>query len=283
MIAAKATLGRLADGKHGAADIKIRRMDFELPDDIPELWYANDPYRTLLLMALSGTFPEAERYFVDSVRAFKDQVADPELQKAIRGFIGQEAHHAKEHRVLNDMMERKGYPMAKIAAFVKRGLTLWHTRLSPQRQMAMTCALEHFTAILADQFLENRAEFDEMDPRVAKIWAWHAVEEVEHKAVVFDVFRATVDDEWIRRSQMAMNTVTFLVTISFHFVGLMRAGGQLGNVKAWLGGIDFLWGRPGIFRRLIPAYLEYYRRDFHPWQHDNRALVERIRQEFGIE
>jgi uncharacterized protein len=283
MIAAKATLGRPADGQHAATDIKVRRMGFELPDDIPELWYANDPYRTLLLTALSGTFPEAERYFVDSVRAFKDQVTDPELQKAIRGFIGQEAHHAKEHRVLNDMMERKGYPMSKIDAFVKRGLTHCRKRISPQRQMAMTCALEHFTAILANQFLQNRAEFDEMDPRVAKIWAWHAVEEIEHKAVAFDVFRATVDDEWIRRSQMAMNTVTFFVTTSFHLIGLMRAGGQLGNVKAWLGGIDFLWGRPGIFRRLIPAYLEYYRRDFHPWQHDNRALVERIQKEFGIE
>ena len=183
---------------NSAADIKVRRMDFEFPDDIPEFWYANDPYRTLLLTALSGTFPEGERFFVDSVRQFQDQVTDPELKKAIRAFIGQEAHHSKEHRVLNEMMERKGYPLSKIDAFGKRGLAYLRKRLSPQRQLAMTCALEHFTAILADQLLNNREEFlDKMDPRVAKIWAWHAIEETEHKAVAFDVFRATVDDEFL--------------------------------------------------------------------------------------
>jgi predicted metal-dependent hydrolase len=261
--------------------ITVRRMDFEFPDDIPEFWYAGDPYRTLLLTALSGTFPEGERYFVDSVRQFQDKVTDPELKAAIRAFIGQEAHHSKEHKVLNALMERKGYPMGKIDEIGRKGLTYLRKRLSPERQLAMTCALEHFTAILADQLLNNRAEFiDKMDPRVAKIWAWHAIEETEHKAVAFDVFKATVNDEWIRRSQMAINTVTFLMIASYHFIDLMRASGQAGKPKVWLSGINYFWGKPGIFRQLIPAYLQYYRRDFHPWQHDNRALVDSIKQEF---
>ncbi|MFZ5723815.1 MAG: metal-dependent hydrolase [Pseudomonadota bacterium] len=263
------------------AGIKVRRMDFEFPDDIPEFWYAGDPYRTLLLTALSGTFPEGERFFVDSVRHFQDQVSDPELKQAIRGFIGQEAHHSKEHKVLNELMARKGYPMHKIDNMVRGGMKFIRKRLSPERQLAMTCALEHFTAILADQLLANRAEFiDKMDPRVAKIWAWHAVEETEHKAVAFDVFRATVDDEWIRRSQMALNTVEFLFFSSLHFMQLMVKSGHMTDVKMWLGGLNYFWGKPGIFRQLIPAYLAYYKRDFHPWQHDNRDQVAAIKKEF---
>ncbi len=265
------------------ADIKVRRMDFQFPDDIPEFWFADDPFRTLLLTALSGTFPQGERFFVDSVRAFQDQVHDPELRMAIRAFIGQEAHHSKEHVVLNDMMERKGYAMSKIDEFGRKGLGWLRKRLPPQRQLAMTCALEHFTAILADQLLENRQAFiDQMDPRVAKLWAWHAVEETEHKAVAFDVFRTTVDDEWIRRSQMAINTVTFISIASFHFVQLMRESGRARDLKMWAGGLNFLWGSPGIFRQLIPAYFAYYKRDFHPWQHDNREAVEKIRREYDL-
>ena len=264
-----------------AASIKVRHMDFEFPDDIPEFWFANDPYRTLLLTGLSGTFPAGERFFVDSVRHFQDQVKDPELRAAIRGFIGQEAHHSKEHHVLNAFMERKGYPVSKIDEFSTRGLKWLRKRLSPQRQLAMTCALEHFTAILADQLLKNRAEFiDRMDPRVAPIWAWHAVEETEHKAVAFDVFKATVDDEWIRRSQMALQTVEFMFFVNLHLVQLMRHSGRMGYLKMWAGAVNFLWGKPGILRQLLPAYLAYYRRDFHPWQHDNRAQVESIKQEF---
>ena len=123
------------------ADIKVRRMDFEFPDEIPEFWFANDPFRTLLLTGLSGTFPEGERFFVDSVRHFQAQVTDPALKAAIRGFIGQEAHHSKEHKVLNALMERKGYPVSRIERFSGKGLAFLRRRLSPQRQLAMTCAL----------------------------------------------------------------------------------------------------------------------------------------------
>ena len=261
--------------------IKVRRMDFAFSDDIPAFWFANDPFRTLLLTGLSGTFPAGERFFVDSVRHFQDQVQDPALRTAIRGFIGQEAHHSKEHLVLNAFMERKGYPVSRIEAFSERGLKWLRKRLSPQRQLAMTCALEHFTAILADQLLQNRAEFiDRMDPRVAPIWAWHAVEETEHKAVAFDVFRATVDDEWIRRSQMAIQTVEFLFFVNLHLMQLMTKSGRMTDLKMWAGAANFLWGKPGVLRQLLPAYLAYYRRDFHPWQHDNRAQVEAIKAEF---
>lgn len=267
--------------KSAVTGIKVRHMDFEFPDDISEFWFADDPFRSLLLTALSGTFPQGERYFVDSVRAFQDQVTDPELKMAIRAFIGQEAHHSKEHAVLNETMERKGYPMSKIDEFGRKGLGYLRKRLSPARQLAMTCALEHFTAILADQLLNNREEFlDRMDPRVAKLWAWHAIEETEHKAVAFDVFRATVDDEWVRRSQMVINTITFLTIASYHFVQLMRHSGRMGDLKMWAGGVNFLWGKPGIIRQLVPSYLQYYRRDFHPWQHDNRETVAAIRREF---
>ena len=272
------TAAQIAAKKSAGAAIKVRRMDFEFPDDIPEFWYANDPYRTLLLTALSGTFPQGERFFVEAVRQFQDQVTDPELKKAIRAFIGQEAHHSKEHAVLNAMMERKGYPMTKIDEFGQRGLSYLRKRLSPQRQLAMTCALEHFTAILADQLLANRAEFiDKMDPRVAKIWAWHAVEETEHKAVAFDVYTAVYGrgflPTFVRMMTMVITTIMFSLFTTLFQLRFLWRDGELLNLRAMFGFIGFLWWKPGPLRRMIPEYLDYYRPSFHPWDHDNRALI----------
>ena len=56
---------------HPEAGITVRRMDFEFRE-VPRYWADNDPHFTHLLNALSATFPEGERFFVDSVRLFQD-------------------------------------------------------------------------------------------------------------------------------------------------------------------------------------------------------------------
>ena len=38
-------------------------------------------------------------------------------------------------------------------------------------------------------------------------------------------------------------------------------------------GIDYLFINPGMLRRVFPAWLSFFRKDFHPWQHDNRDLI----------
>ena len=113
-----------------------------------------------------------------------------------------------------------------------------------------------------------------MDPRLAKLWAWHAIEEAEHKAVAFDLYKATVDDEMLRLRTMLKVTWFFILLNSVRTYKLMREGGQLFNLKAWAKGANVLWGRPGIFRKILPQYLDFFRRDFHPWQHNNMADLE---------
>ncbi len=261
-------------------DLKVRHMDFSFDSDIPEFWYDNDPFKTLLLAALSGGFPEGERFFIDSVRNYQEQITDPELRQAIRAFIGQEAHHSKEHKILNDFLESRGYPISRIDKSVGAAMRMYRKRLSPARQLAHTAAVEHFTALMAEKYLLDADELAKMDPRMAGIWAWHAIEETEHKAVAFDVYKTAVNDEWLRVSQMAICTVMFLGFSTYDFIDLMRHSGRQGDIKMWLKGVNYYWGTKGIFRKMIPDYLRYYRRSFHPWQHDSRAQVEAIKQRY---
>lgn len=261
-------------------DLKVRHMDFEFSEEIPEFWYDNDPFKTLLLAALSGGFPEGERFFIDSVRNYQEQITDPELRQAIRAFIGQEAHHSKEHKILNDFLESRGYPISRIDKGVGAAMRMYRKHLSPARQLAHTAAVEHFTALMAEKYLLDADELAKMDPRMAGIWAWHAIEETEHKAVAFDVYKTAVNDEWVRISQMAICTVMFLGFSTYDFIDLMRHSGRQGDIKMWLKGVNYYWGTKGIFRKMIPDYLRYYRRSFHPWQHDSRAQVEAIKQRY---
>lgn len=261
-------------------DLKVRRMDFEFSEDIPEFWFDNDPLKTLLLSAMSGGFPEGERFFIDSVRHFQDRVTDPALREAIRAFIGQEGHHSKEHKTLNDFFTRRGLPIDKIDRNVGIFMSWMRKNLSPERQLAHTVAVEHFTAILSELYMLNPETLARMDPRMATIWAWHAVEEAEHKAVAFDVYKATVNDEWIRVTEMMAVTLLFVGFTSYDVWRLLRRTGHAGDLKMWARGLNEMWGVPGHFRKMIPAYLSFYRRGFHPDDIDATAKLAGIKRQF---
>ncbi|MDL5452834.1 metal-dependent hydrolase, partial [Escherichia coli] len=73
-------------------------LDFGLSaDDIPKYWMAGDPYRTRVMDAIQASFPDGERYFISSVRAFRNRIQDPELLQAVKDFTMQEGQHGQVH------------------------------------------------------------------------------------------------------------------------------------------------------------------------------------------
>ncbi|HLV76347.1 MAG TPA: metal-dependent hydrolase [Marinobacter sp.] len=256
----------------------VRAPDFELPDDLPRYWWDNDPVKTLLLGALSASFPPGERFFIDSVRYYQDQITDPELKKAVRAFIGQEAHHSKEHQQMNGFLDQRGLGLKRLEREVQWFMDRMRKHFTPERQLAHTVAVEHFTALMAEEFLLKYDALEKMDPRMAPVWAWHAIEESEHKAVAFDVYKSVGGSEFTRITEMMFVSVIFPFFSTLHLVQLMKEDGQLGNLKSWAGALNYMWGKPGVFRKLIPSYLKYYSPRFHPWNQDARHLVEKAKK-----
>ena len=110
------------------------------------------------------------------------------------------------------------------------------------------------------------------------MWRWHAIEETEHKAVAYDVYREVVGDDW--RAYLRRVLVMLVVTVGFwsdvarfHF-RLVRADGGAGDFRGWWRLFRFQWITPGGMRRIWRLWLEYFRPGFHPWQLDNREYVE---------
>ena len=178
--------------------IQPRRMDFQFGPDVPRYWFAGSQFKSILLTALSCTFPEGERMFVRAVRHYQPTLRSAPLKEEVKGFIGQEAHHGNEHEAFNALMQSRGVPTAKVEKFVHNGIRWQEKHMSPERRLAKTCALEHFTAMLAEMMLENPAFFEGMHKDLLPLWVWHAVEESEHKSVAFDVYQEQVGDYWTR-------------------------------------------------------------------------------------
>lgn len=255
-----------------------------LPTTVPRDWCANDPFETTFLNALSLLFPEGERFFVDSVKQHKDLVTDPELSRAIVGFIGQEAMHGKEHRAFNELLVAHGYTEAPRVEKKLRGfLRLVRKTLSPRSQLAATCALEHFTAMLAEALLQDERMRDELDPSVRPLWLWHALEESEHKAVAFDVYIAARGGYVRRVSIMLLTTAVFFAAQALVHARLMATRRVLWKPWRWVRGATRFWIWPGYLTRLVPAYLAYFRPGFHPNDRDTRALLQSWQaQLFGV-
>lgn len=260
--------------------IPRRKLDLEFdPEVVPRSFHGGDEILTLMMCALSVVFPEGERFFVESVVRYKDRIDDPMLLEDVRGFAEQEGMHSKAHMAFNAMLVAQDLETARELEVQVKWLLRRARRLrTPEQQLAITCALEHITAIMGEQLLTNEEYQTEIDPSVRGLWLWHALEESEHRAVAFDVYQK-VDGAYGRRVRMmALATFGLMVFIGRAHLKMIAERGLLGDVRGLASAFDFFWLRGGRFRKLIPAYLEYYRRDFHPEQRDNRALLSEWRE-----
>ncbi len=261
----------------------VRRMDFSF-SETPKYWFYDDPFMSQFMNNLSSLFPYGEKFFVDSVRAVRDQVSEPQLKKDISAFIGQEAMHSKEHAAYNDYANAHDIDLERLELRIKI-LLEWVTRFSTKKhRLAATCALEHFTATMAEQLLKREDLTTQMnDPKLYQLWMWHAIEENEHKAVCYDVYQKVYGGYFTRTLVMLLTTVIFFGVIGWFQIHLLRKDGQLFNWRSWGFGLKKLFGpRNGFFTKLIGPYLDYYRPGFHPKDHDTEKLENRWRERLGF-
>jgi predicted metal-dependent hydrolase len=243
----------------------------------PRLWHGGRVEATAIYNALSTTFPKGEAFFVESVRAFRDG-APPKLAEEIRAFTTQEAIHSREHDAFNKRAADSGYDLNRLEAQVEKRLEVTRMR-PPVVSLAATMALEHFTAILARQLLADPRHLEGADEETAALWRWHALEEIEHKGVAYDTW-LNATRHWPRWKRWRLKlrvmlyvTRNFLVDRTAGALELMRQDGVTGP-RAWWLLLGYLWVKPGRFRKIAGAWFRYFLPGFHPWNQDDRALLE---------
>jgi predicted metal-dependent hydrolase len=263
--------------------INPRNREFDIDAALATDWAGGSPFITACYNSLSITFPAGEKFFIDSVRHFADNIIDPKLQQEIRGFCGQEGFHRREHQHYNESLCRqRGYDLEKLEGRILRRIN-WVTRVfSPLRRLAATAGLEHITAIFAEQMLGNPRWTANMPPVMRDLWRWHALEETEHKAVAFDVYKAVGGNEPIRKRALMIGSAHLLVHMLRGAIDMLRHDGQLWKWRTLRDAWSFLLGRDGLLRATRPAYMQYFKADFHPWNHgEQRELLQQWQAELG--
>ena len=255
--------------------LEVRNIEFDLNKQLSKDWLDNDPLKTAFFNALSMSFPAGERFFIDSVRHFRDKVKDPKLKQEISRFIGQEAMHSREHKKYNQMLcEARGYSQRTMEGRTEAAVRLGEKKLSPEGQLAMTCGVEHLTAILADKILKGWM-LSNVEPKIRSLWEWHAAEELEHKSVAFDVYMDIGGNYKARKRTLRIFTVNFLLDLLANTTYMLRKDKKLWKWSTLKSGFNFLFAKGGVLREMRSDYLMYFDPGFHPWDDDNRDLLER--------
>ena len=263
---------------HTPADlvIKPRNREHTIAQCLNHDWFDRNAFKTAWFNSMSITFPLGEKFFIDSVRHYTDRITDPKLQREIRSFCAQEGFHRREHQRYNQSLcEQRGYNLDYLERRLQKSIELTNRILSARQRLAATAALEHITAILASWSLNNdNPQRGLLEPPMQALWDWHAAEELEHKSVAFDVYRAIGGSEKMRRTALRRASFFLTVDVIVGMVHMLRRDGQFWRINTWRDGFRFLLGKQGMLRQIWPAYKDYFRADFHPWQQDTRKLLQ---------
>lgn len=255
-------------------DIPLRKPNLEFDASIPRHWMNGNAFATHFFNGLNLVFPDGERFFVKAVHDQLGRITDPVLLRQAKEFAAQEGQHANQHEKYFDCLRAQGY---EIDGFLRRfhRFFVWTNRWPAPLRLAMTAGAEHYTAVLGAGAIEEFDLLADADPTMRKLIVWHATEEVEHKAVAFDVLRATHPSYLLRIAGFVIATIA-LFGWSFAGTRMLLKQDRISRRdveaqrKLALARDD---GR-GL-ARIRAGVRAYFRRDFHPDEQDHLELARR--------
>ncbi|MFT5610522.1 MAG: putative metal-dependent hydrolase [Polaribacter sp.] len=283
---AKAELSPKVDIVGGQSSSKLnivpRRVRFNFSDINRADFHSNNAIISAFWVGLSATFPIGEAEFIHSVKLFENQVSDPKLLKEVQEFAQQEAHHALQHKKINSQFDSCGYGTRKIQDLMDAKLRQRAQKWSSEKRLMRTVSAEHFTAVMAHFALSHPQLTESVPESFASLFLWHSIEEVEHKSVAFDVYRHCVGDmSKLRRHYAHFAFIEFPFNLIMITRFLLK---DLGHKSTWAerkGMWLFLFGKAGMISSVKHLYMDFFKKDFHPWKHDNSELVDQWKQELA--
>lgn len=245
---------------------------------VPRRWFGGLALPTHISNGANLLFPMGERFFIRSVRRFENTIADdPALLADVRAFYKQEGYHSNLHERYFEVMESHGF---SIRTFLKIYRAITYDGIeqisSAEINLAITAALEHYTAIMAEGALRLHL-LDYAHPALRELLKWHAAEEIEHKSVAFDVLKRVNPSYALRMTGLVFATLTLSGFWAAATVMLLIQDDAL-KLESFRE-VKRAQKERGLPQRDIPREVfwegikAYVRPDFHPTQMDNAQLA----------
>lgn len=268
-------------------DIVSRKPPVGPFDTLPEYWSDGHKGLTIAQNIFSLVIPEGEMFFVRSVMRVKHKIKDPQLLEDITNFAKQEAYHAKAHQQFNNALRQYGYNVDAYAQGTKGLFNFIEKFLPAKFGLGVTAFLEHLTAMGAES-AHRYPQLQENWPKEAReIWDWHAIEEMEHKSVAFDVL-SEIGGGYFTRLFSAIGFMTIVTLAALFWImpvafykNRFTKEARPGRTPSSVTFKDISRRHPGVFREMnqfMWQYLkDYFKPGFHPWQKDHSAYIKNWR------
>ena len=260
--------------------INVRRVNFEFPENLSRRWFNGSPFRSFFATALSMTFPAAEDHFiVAGVKPYLKRIEDNKLRSETKGFIAQEVIHSREHQKLNRAIGKQFKHLDRLDDLERAYFEAASKAMPDSLRLALSAALEHMTAAFGQYTLTHPEDWEGVEPAITELFKWHALEEMEHKSVAYDIHEMTGGTQLTRVVALLVGVHIFAPVVVTNLIYLAAADGVLFNgelVKDFLKHREFLKSHnsPGLMGTMIKGVIPYLHPRHSPWGHnDDRHLV----------
>jgi len=256
--------------------LKRRRVNFSGWDKYePRTYFHNSKAKSYAFCASSLENPMGEQFFINSIQNYQseiDQLNDPELQHQTRLFCEQEGQHRREGIGLSTALVKHGFSLDKAEKPVMWLYNIYR-RLPRAFQLAITCGNEAATSLQAKWFLTNPTVNQAINANIAEFWLWHAFEEIEHKAVVYDIFQSVSGSYFTRILGMIVGVPLLILSILWLQYSLLRQDKDPIKWRDVVDTYDLFLGKMGALTYMVPHLAKYFRPSYHPLQLDDSELL----------
>jgi predicted metal-dependent hydrolase len=247
------------------------RLDWNQP--LPKYWCDTSPFKTHFFNALSITFPYLEKFFITAFKYHKDNVTDAQLAIEVAEFIKQENWHSYAHQQYNMWTASLDLPVGQLSQQFDNFINRINEHTNPKTKLAITVCLEHVTTISSSLSLRNRELHRQMHSHFEHIWRWHNIEEIEHKAVSMDLWLSQFPADRSYQRMMILTTILFWYTVFSITIKLLYADKQLWQWRNVTDFYNIIFSKAGIFRLGYSRWLDFFKNEFHPNNHDDTILL----------
>ncbi|MEM1051873.1 MAG: metal-dependent hydrolase [Pseudomonadota bacterium] len=241
-------------------EILVRRIPFTFEEAIDPVWNKARPEWSHMVNGASLTMPYLEPFLIMTVREALSRVDDPELKADVKGFMGQEGAHYRNHRRYNDILKTRYPELAEVEAMMERDYAKFQKR-SLKWRLAYTAGFETMTIGMTEWLIKQRGDlFAGADSNVASLVLWHMVEETEHKNVAFDLYKHLFGKDYLAQQWGLLFGSWHVAWMSRKaYVRMLKRDGLWGKLSSRLAlygmvGRFFLHSAPAMLRALMPGY-----------------------------
>lgn len=265
----------IASQSQSKLPINRRTVRFDYSDIEGDTFHSNDAVVSAFWVGLSATFPLGEAEFIRSVKLFENQITDPKLVADVADFAAQEAHHGLQHKKLNKHFDDNGFNTKQVENLISEEISKRQVTWSPKKRLMRTVCAEHVTAVMANFALTQPNAMRDVPESFHNMFAWHAIEEIEHKSVAFDVYQNTVGDMAALKRHYA-GFIFYEFPLSYYLVTrfLLKDRGHKVTWAERKAMWKFLFGKGGMMSSMFKHYMMFFKKGFHPWNHDDSAVIE---------